>query len=73
MGSIIHAILDREYDVGEGTAAADPNLHTLSEFYVDGEKQAYFVAEEVETGRVLGGGGVGQLEGSLLWLCWLCP
>lgn len=62
MGTIIHRILHGEYNVGEGTAAADPNVFSLSAFYAINPKTRYFVATD-EAGKVIGGGGIGLIEG----------
>ena len=45
----------------EGTAWMDPGLGRFSEVY-RGEGRAYWVAED-ETGRVVGGAGIGELAG----------
>lgn len=46
----------------EGTAWADPNLSRFSEIYIN-EKNKYYVAEN-ENGEVVGGVGIGQLDGT---------
>ena len=46
----------------EGTAWADPDLCRFSEIYV-GEGNAYWVAED-ESGRIVGGVGIGRLDGA---------
>lgn len=46
----------------EGTAWADPDLGRFSEIYV-GEGNRYWVAED-EKGNVVGGVGIGRLEGA---------
>ncbi len=46
----------------EGTAWADPNLGRFSEIY-NTEGNTYWVAED-ETGRIVGGTGIGDLEGA---------
>ena len=46
----------------EGTAWADPNLGRFSEIY-NTEGNKYWVAED-ETGKIVGGVGIGNLEGA---------
>lgn len=46
----------------EGTAWADPNLGRFSEIY-NKEGNTYWVAED-ETGKIVGGTGIGDLEGA---------
>lgn len=46
----------------EGTAWADPNLHRFSEIY-NTEGNKYWVAE-TEDGKIIGGVGIGNLEGT---------
>ena len=45
----------------EGTAWADPNLGRFSEIYND-EENKYWIAED-ENGKIVGGVGIGKLEG----------
>lgn len=46
----------------EGTAWADPNLGCFSEIY-NSEGNCYWVAED-ENGRIVGGTGIGKLDGT---------
>jgi putative acetyltransferase len=48
---------------GPGYASSDPELHCMYETYRDTDGE-YFVVEENETGRVLGGAGFSRLKGT---------
>lgn len=60
VGKMIQTVLDGENAPKTGTAYADEALFKLHGFY-DSPRMAYFVVEEND--RLLGGAGIGPLEG----------
>ena len=46
-----------------GTAAFDPETDHLSVFYGASSRRAYFVVEDDDDGRVLGGAGIAEMDG----------
>lgn len=62
MEEIIRACLIEYGGDHEGTAWADPDLGRFSEVYAK-DGRCYFVAED-ENGNVIGGAGIGELDGA---------
>ncbi|MBN8569048.1 MAG: GNAT family N-acetyltransferase [Ignavibacteria bacterium] len=66
LADIITSIMKEFKDDPEGTIVADPTLHTMYENYTQG-KGVYYIA--VEDGKILGGAGINQLEGTPEKIC----
>lgn len=62
VGEIIRSCLTEYNAPKEGSALADPDLDCFSTVYAS-EGNAYWVAED-ETGLVIGGTGIGRMEGA---------
>lgn len=57
---IIQKTLSEFEDAKQGSAYFDPQLDYLAEYYTEqSEKAAYWVIEDENTGKIVGGGGVG--------------
>ncbi|MFQ5747773.1 MAG: GNAT family N-acetyltransferase [Gemmatimonadota bacterium] len=67
IASIIRSVLAEFGAVGEGYAFSDPEVEAMSTAYADPARAAYFVAEM--SGRLIGGGGIGPLEGAAPDIC----
>ena len=74
VAALVQSVLEEHNCIGPGFASSDPelqdmysayqrNLQTLSSAYT-GSKAGYWVIEETETGRVLGGAGYSRLKGT---------
>ncbi|MBN8572069.1 MAG: GNAT family N-acetyltransferase [Ignavibacteria bacterium] len=63
---IITGIMKEFKENPEGTIVSDPTLHTMYENFNSGNG-VYYIA--IEDGKILGGAGINQLEGSSEKIC----